>query len=212
MLDSFLSFVARRPLITTAAFFSILLLSAHPTTVRAQSRRSVSQRDSMMRKVDEEREMQIRQMELMREARPNNAPAARPPFEQISDDFRQLQLVNNGMMRDAFANGAQSVLDYESISKATAEINRLALRLRTNLQLPEPEHDEAREAKQEIAGAPQMKESLLSLDKLIMAFVNNPTFRQQGVLNAQHSTRASHDLLVIIKLSQKIKQRAEKMK
>jgi hypothetical protein len=212
VLDSFRSFVARRPLITTAVFFSVLFICTQPVTVRAQSTRSSSSRDPAMRKADEDREMQIRQLEMMREARPDNAPAARPAFEQISEDFRQLQIVNNGMMRAAFATGARPALDYENISKATAEINRIALRLKANLQLPAEEHDEAREAKQEIAGAPQMKESLLSLDKLIMGFVNNPTFRQQAVLDAQHSARASHDLQVIIKLSQKIKQRSEKMK
>jgi hypothetical protein len=211
VLDSSLSPVARRFFIT-ASIFTALLLSAQTAIVRAQSTRSSSSRDPAMRKADEDREMQIRQLELMREAHPDDAPAARPAFEQISGDFRQLQLVNNGMMRAAFAKGAPSALDYENISKATAEINRIALRLKANLQLPAPEHDEADETKREIASAPQMKESLLSLDKLIMDFVNNPTFRQQAVLDAQHSARASHDLLVIIKLSQKIKQRAEKMK
>jgi hypothetical protein len=211
VLDSSLSPVARRFFIT-ASIFTALLLSAQTTIVRAQSTRSSSSRDPAMRKADEDREMQIRQLELMREAHPDNAPAARPTLEQISGDFRQLQLVNNGMMRAAFAKGAQPTLDYENISKATAEINRIALRLKANLQLPAPENDEASETKREIASAPQMKESLLSLDKLIMGFVNNPTFRQQAVLDAQHSARASRDLLVIIKLSQKIKQRAEKLK
>ena len=186
-------------------------LSFFAPRARAQSGRDLAIRNAEARNADVEREMEMRRFENLKTAKPDPT-ASRLAFEQISEDFRQLQLVNNEMMRVTFAKGASPTLDYDHISKATAEINRRALRLRANLQLPVQAPDDAGESKREIASAPELKASLLALDKLIMGFINNPTFHKQGVLDAQHSARASRDLLVIIKLSQKIKQRAEKIR
>ena len=212
MLDPFRSTAARRLLIA-AASASVLWLAAPPTPLRAQGR-SATIREHAVRKADTEREMEMRQREMMmKEARTDNSASARLALAQIGEDFRQMQIVNNEMMRATFSGGAPRALDYERISKATAEINRRAARLRANLQLPaREERDEARETEREIAGEKELRSSLLSLDELIMGFVNNPTFRKQGVLDAQHSARASRDLQSIIRLSQRIKQRAEKLK
>ncbi|MFL6231470.1 MAG: hypothetical protein ACJ741_22070 [Pyrinomonadaceae bacterium] len=209
----FLSSAARRlPIIV--AFVSVLWLAAPPTVTREQSR---MERDAELRKSDEDREMEMKRFELMKNARPDGPAAARLAVKQIGEDFRQLQIVNNEMMRATFSSAAPRAIDYDHISKATAEINRRASRLRTNLQFPAvereaAERDAARAAEREIADEREMRASLLSLDELIMGFVNNPTFAAQAVLDAQQSARADHDLAFIIKLSQKIKQRAEKLK
>lgn len=211
MLDPSRTVAARRLLITVAVV-SALWLFVQPTRVRAQAGRSTLERDASVRKADEEREMEIRRLELMKDARPDKSSTARLAFKQNAEDFRQMQIVNNEMMRATFAGGAARALDYDHISKATAEINRRAARLRTNLQLPTPEQDEKRAAEPEIAGAREMRSSLLSLNELITFFVNNPTFRNQGVLDAQQAASASRDLSAIIRLSQQIKQRAKKLK
>ncbi|MDT7540670.1 MAG: hypothetical protein QOE33_574 [Acidobacteriota bacterium] len=210
MLEHFRSVAARRLVIAVTVAFALWL--AAPAS-RAQSQAGVSnvERSMEIRNADIQREMEMKRFEGMKAARADS-PAARLAVEQIGEDFRRMQLVNNEMMRATFAVGAPRTLDYERISKATAEINRRASRLRTNLQLPTQGHDDARETGQEIAGERELRSSLLSLDQLIMGFVNNPTFSKQSVLDAQHSARASRDLASIIKLSQKIKQRADKLK
>jgi hypothetical protein len=201
---------ARRLLIVAAV--SALWLAAQPTPVLAQSNRT-AERNSEARHADQMREMEIKRLEDMRTARPDNSSAARLALEQIGEDFRQIQIVNNELMRATFSGGATRGLDYDRISKASTEINHRAARLRANLRLPSPGRDADQEiAEREIAGEKEMRSSLLSLDELIMGFVNNPAFRKQDVLDTQHSARASRDLSVIIKLSQKIKQRAEKLK
>jgi hypothetical protein len=212
MLTQYRPAAARRLLIVAAAFVSTLWLAEQPTPVLAQSNRT-AERHSEARHNDQMREMEIKRLEDMRAGRADNSPAARLAPEQIGEDFRQMQIVNNELMRATFSGGATRGLDYDRISKASTEINRRASRLRTNLRLPAPAHEADQEiAEREIAGEKEMRSSLLSLDKLIMGFVNNPAFRKQDVLDAQHSARASRDLSVIIKLSQKIKQRAEKLR
>lgn len=207
----FRSAAARRLLLAAAACAPALWLAAHPTPALAQANRS-AERNSEARHADQMREMEIKRLEGTIAGRADRAPAPRPMLEQIGEDFRRMQIANNEMMRAIFTHGAPPALDYERISKATAEINRRAARLRVNLQLPDQSRDDARDAGQGIPGEKEMRSSLLSLDELIMGFVNNPTFRARGVLDAQHSARASRDLSDIIKLSQKIKQRAEKLK
>jgi hypothetical protein len=205
----FRSASARHFLLAAAACAPALWFAAQPAL--AQSNRS-AERNSEARHADQMREMEIKRLEDMRAVRPDNSQAARLLLEQIGDDFRRMQIANNEMMRATFADGAARALDYERISKTTAEINRRAARLRANLQLPSRARDDSRDAGNEITGEKEMRSSLLSLDELIMGFVNNPAFRERGVLDAQHSARASRDLAAIIKLSQKIKQRAEKLK
>jgi hypothetical protein len=206
----FRSVVARRLLIV-AVVVSALWMAA--PAIRAQSQGGRSNVDISMeaRNADTQRELEMKRFEDMKAARADS-PGARLAVAQIGEDFKQMQIVNNEMMRATFAGVAPHALDYERISKATAEINRRASRLRTNLQLPAQAHDDARETAPEIASEKELRSSLLALDQLIMGFVNNPTFSKQSVLDAQHSARASRDLLNIIKLSQRIKQRAEKLK
>ena len=202
---------ARRLLMIAAACASALWLVARPTPARAQSNRNAERRVEG-RHADQMREMEIKRLEDARLGRADNPQTARFVLEQIGEDFRRMQIANNEMMRATFASGAAQALDFERISKATAEIGRRAARLRTNLELPDQGRVDSRDAGHEIAGEKELRASLLSLDKLIMDFVNNPAFRERGVLDAQHSARANRDLSAIIKLSQKIKQRAEKLK
>jgi hypothetical protein len=194
-----------------AACAPALWLVARPTPALAQSNRT-AERHTEARHADQMREMEIKRLEDARFGRADNPQTARYVLEQIGEDFRRMQIANNEMMRATFARGAAQPLDFERISKSTAEITRRAVRLRTNLELPDQGGDNSRDAGHEIAGEKELRASLLSLDKLIMDFVNNPAFRERGVLDAQRAARANRDLSAIIKLSQKIKQRAEKLK
>lgn len=188
------------------------LLAAVACSARAQSSgTSKIEHDSMIRNVDTEREMEMRVRDGETKSRPAT-PQQRLALEQIGEDFRRMQIVNNEMMRAAFPKDASPALDYARISKSAAEINRRAARLKLNLQLPDASSDDHPAADPEIAGDRELRASLLALDNLIMGFVNNPTFRAQGLLDARHSARASRDLSAIIRLSRRIRQRAEKLK
>lgn len=202
---------AARRLLPAIAFAFVLSLTTAPA-LRAQSGRSVAERDTMMRRADAMREMEIKRLESKKDVKADRAPAARISFQQIVEDFRQLQVVNNGMMKAIFSNGAARAPDLDHISKAMAEITRRASRLRTNLQFPGLKGEVSRQSEREIADVKQLKASLLALDKMIMGFVNNPALRESGVLDAQQSAKAKGDLSVIIRLSQRIKERAEKLK
>lgn len=209
MLHRFPSAAVRRVLI--AAGVSSLFLLIAPALL-AQGNRSIAERNLEMRRVDEMRELERKSIEENLPSKTVETPAARLAYKQITEDFRQMQIVNNGMMRASFSADAKRALDYELISKTTAEINRRASRLRSNLQFPNQQRDDEGEAQREIANEAQMRSSLLALDKLIMGFVNNPTFKKAGVLDAQQSAEARRNLSAIIKLSQKIKQTSEKLK
>jgi hypothetical protein len=162
------------------------------------------------------REMQIKQREGVAAGKPVPSLEPRLFYAQIREDFRRLQVVNNEMLHATFPDGiAAPRFDYEHISKATAEINRRAARLKSNLQFPKPEEGEQQEASRasaQISSGEQLKSSLLALDGLIMSFVRNPTFHKSDIVDAQHSTRARQQLTEIVELSQRIKQSTERMK
>ena len=56
-----------------------------------------------------------------------------------------------------------------------------------------------------------MKAALLSLDGSIMRFINNPIFKNPGVVEVEQAARARRDLDTIIEFSQLIKKDAERL-
>lgn len=129
-------------------------------------------------------------------------------FKQLSEDFRQIQVINNQMMRAAWAGPE---LDYKFISNATAEIKKRANRLKDNLRLPDSKNDKDDRENQKSPEREQLKASLLLLDKSIMSFVKNPIFQRPEVVDVQLSVLARRDLKSIIDLSASIKKSAEQM-
>lgn len=126
---------------------------------------------------------------------------------QTKEDFRQLQVVNNGMMRQVVSTPA---LDYKMLDHAIGEINKRAGRLKDYLNLIELKESETKEPETQAAPAlpadeRELKASLFKLDGLIMRFVNNPQFRQAGVISVEDSHKAGHDLRDIIELSRVVK-------
>jgi len=126
----------------------------------------------------------------------------------IKEDFTRIQVVNNEMMRKIFDG---EVLDYKHISESIGEIRKRAMRLKENLMLPETEVID----KNMRALAPNqpalLKDSLLTLDNMIMAFVRNPLFQQPNVVDAKLSARAGDELKTIIEFSGGIRKEAEKL-
>lgn len=124
---------------------------------------------------------------------------------QIREDFKQIQVVHNNMLRLIAENSA---LDHKVISAAAAEVNKRAGRLKSNLSFPLPEprqtppYDELR-----------TRTMLSALGGLIIRFVRNPVFKDTEVINAEHSAQAGRDLERIVEFSDELKRRsAEELK
>ncbi|HEV2764579.1 MAG TPA: hypothetical protein VGV38_16490, partial [Pyrinomonadaceae bacterium] len=76
-----------------------------------------------------EREFILRGMEAEAK-RPPTEEQQRLAMQQIAEDYREIQQVNNRMMAAAMKKGA--ALDFGHVSNVTSEIKRRALRLRQN--------------------------------------------------------------------------------
>ena len=170
---------------------------------------------ALMRERDDRqtRDLKLRSVESPGTTKPAvEDPSQRVIYEQIREDFHRLQLVNNEMMQATFPAKSAYTPDSSHISKSTDEMHKRAKRLLTNLRLPETEIKEQKPANEDIANANQLKSALLALDSLVMSFIGNPTFKHPNVVDVVESVRAKRDLLGIIELSRRIKQRSEKLR
>ena len=123
--------------------------------------------------------------------------------KQVSDDFKDLQLLNNKMMADAWS---QSELDYKYLAGMIGQIAKRATRLRTNLALPRPSAETKMKNSEEAVSTPkEFKDELLSLDSAVMRFVTNPIFRTTTIIELNLADQASRDLDAVIELCKKLK-------
>jgi len=155
------------------------------------------------------RERQIVMDEMTREA--GKAPPRRSEelrMTEISEDYRELQEVNNKMM-SAVMRTAQP--DFDLIVKSVSEIRRRAERLRQNLALPAPELEQ-KTAPKSVEDTPAMKRSLLALDRSIVSFVSSPLFKNTDVLDAEAATKTARDLAEVIELSGRAAKDAERLR
>lgn len=125
-------------------------------------------------------------------------------FAQIREDFTRIQVIDNEMMQTVFV---KKVFNIDSIDAATSEINKRALRLREYLVLPRPAN-ETNDGKQEPPNdEKEVRGRLVALDRAIIAFVNNPVFKQPQVFDTPSASQAGQDLAEIIQLSKELKRR-----
>ena len=124
---------------------------------------------------------------------------------QITEDFQKIQLVDKELMTAVFAN---NIVDPRQIVKATADIERRAARLITNLAFPRP--DKLKETANVTQEKVDLRLALSKLDSSIVSFVNNPIFQtDRKVVNAELATKVSTDLMTVVKLSASIRRQAE---
>jgi hypothetical protein len=199
-IESALSFVLySSATITLTCLLPVLLCNAD---ARAQSQ---SARESA--RIDlEARQRALRNLENMKQKLSRRPPEPHLAYQQIKEDFEQLQLVNYHLS----GSGAPIlVLDYVQVRKDAAEVKKRAARLKTNLLLPEPDKDEKlQKSKEELAGE-ELKLAIDALDALVKRFVWNPVFQHPNVLDVENSVKARRDLEGIIRLSEQIQKRAE---
>jgi len=124
---------------------------------------------------------------------------------QITEDFEKIQLVDKELMTAVFAN---NVLNHKQIVKSTADIEKRAARLISNLAYPE-----STEAEKTPTGTQEKTDIRLALSKLdsaVMSFVTNPLFQtDRKVVNAELAMKVNKDLRTVVKLSESIRRQAE---
>jgi hypothetical protein len=138
----------------------------------------------------------------------NNDAGRRAILKQISEDFRDMQSLNNQMMANAWA---REELDYRYISDMVSQIRSKALRLKSNISLPELDGDKKKPADVEISNTKEFREKLLQLDRVIMSFATNPLFQKANVVELDLANKASLDLAGIIEQSGKLKETAARL-
>lgn len=202
-----------------SAVVVILTTMSLATQAFAQARvpnrtESPAERLRRERAESQQRELELRSVETLGRTKPVvEDRSERVIYQQISEDFQRLQIVNNEMMKATFPNKSDYTPDSNHISKSTEEINKRASRLLTNLRLPETDDKEQKPANDEILHVYQLKSALLALDSLVMSFVSNPTFEHPNtVVDVAQSLKAKRDLQGIIELSRRIKLGSEKLK
>ena len=123
-------------------------------------------------------------------------------FAQIREDFTRLQLINNEMMQTVFVKRS---VDLKLIAATSAEINKRAARLSETLVLPRLDNKAQNEKLTDPGNDSGLQAALLSLDRCIMSFIDNPLFKQPNVVDAQLALKARRDLDLIIRLSKQLK-------
>ncbi len=161
----------------------------------------------------EQRQREVREANL----RNTEAKAAIESIDQkrvaeaiklVKDDFKQIQVVRNEMVRNLLAN---KPLDYKLIAVETEEIHKRADRLKTYLMPPVPDENKEHHKSQIEFNGDEMKEALVRLCNLIAGFIDNPVLKTPDKVDVEQSAKAGGDLLSIIELSSNIKRSADKL-
>jgi len=188
-------------IITTAV--AAILIPSWPAALHAQS--PSTRRDD--RRADmEERQRALHSLERIRSKSPRRRPDRRPSYQQVAEDFEQLQ-VRNYQLSVAAGPGPQ--LEYKRVREEAAEIKRLASRLRSALALPGEEKDQKQKRDDETLTPEGLRAAVVSLDALVKSFVWNPVFQKPDVVDLENSVKARRDLGEILRLSEQIRDAAE---
>ena len=153
------------------------------------------------------RELMKRERETLAGPTPRSEAERFAALKQVREDFRTIQDVNNKMMSQAWA---RENIDYEQTSNMLSEINDRAVRLKSNLALPQP--DKVQHKTLSANGAKEFKSALLLMDRSLMNFVNNPVFRERNVVEVNLATQATKDLDDVIVYSANLKKIAANLK
>jgi hypothetical protein len=138
--------------------------------------------------------------EVRKQFRPQNTPSV----PQIREDFHQLQVVNNELMRSVFVKNS---VDSKQIIASITEMKKRATRLKASLAFGDSETKPERKTdapNSSPAGELELSPALLLLDHAVMSFVKNPLFQQPKVLDSRLAIQAQNDLGDILRLAETI--------
>ncbi len=131
-------------------------------------------------------------------------PQNKPSLPQIREDFHQLQVVNNELMKSVFVKNS---IDPKRLVAAITEIRKRATRLKASLAPGESEGELKRKTNGMNCAPPEKFElspTLLLMDRAVMNFVNNPLFQQPKVLDSKLAIKAENDLGEVLRLAEVI--------
>jgi hypothetical protein len=126
----------------------------------------------------------------------------------VQEDFTNLQVADNRVMKAVFI---EKTLDYKMITAATEEIKKRAVRLKGNLLLPKATDKDKGRDFQPPTDDEQLKAALLTLDRSVVSFVNNPLFKMSNTMDADKAAQAGRDLQSIIEFSDVIRKNVQNM-
>ena len=201
-----MKFWRKQVLQVVAGFMVGCMLAA---LIHGQGRSAPRRTDPVQREQQRRFELQMIEATLERgQVRPGGR---KPPLvlAQIKEDFLQIQVIDKNLRRTTSATPA---LNFGIIAKSVSEIKKRAVRLKTNLALPESE--EILELLEVKPGTEpeQLRSSLSALSDSIYEFVSNPFFLSAKVVDTRMSGKARQDLEQIIELSSHVKRSSEKLK
>jgi hypothetical protein len=196
-----------RRLKPASALAVLFFVALSPAAARAQvspaATRAAARADAEMR------QRMLWDLEKLKRDRPERPNAARrPAYDEVAEEFKQLQLVNYSLSGLA---DPQVALDFARVRKESAEVRKHAGRLKGYLSLPEPENAQKQEKAAEIQTQEALRSALGRLDGLVNSFAWNPVFQHPDVVDLELSTKASRDLAGIIALSERIRRSAEEL-
>ena len=154
----------------------------------------------------EMRQRTLRDLEKMVNKKRAKAPDARPAYNEVAEEFKQLQLVNYSL---AGVADPKAALDYARVRKESAEVRKRAARLKSYLSLPEVEESQEQDDAAEIQTPEALRSAVRRLDALVNSFAWNPVFQKPDVVDLEQSSKASRDLAAILGLSERIRKSAE---
>ena len=143
-------------------------------------------------KQDRDRELLL---DILRQRARPQPPARETRLNQpsVRADFRQLQIVNNNLIKRVFEPSPAKKITNKEIRSSLGEIRKLAKRLSDDFAIPAS----ADKAESQVA----LTAGLLQLDKAVMSFVDNPMFHQLRVYDAEMVSQAGKDLSEVMRLA-----------
>jgi len=191
-----------------------VLFRSPPATLLAQDRGAAgpagAKRDAMLGR-EGDIENRNRQLELLSEpGKIKTLTVEEQKFiaSQIFEDFERVQVINRDMVK------ATSNLDnnsYKLISSLAEEMNKRAKRLKTNLNIPDMEHEKKEPETPSEMDAAQLKASVQSLNTSVKSFVNSPVFTNPRVTTVGNLQNIRRDISNMIELSRTVKKAAAKL-
>ena len=128
---------------------------------------------------------------------------------QIEEDFDRMLSLHNEIVR---ALGETKPLDYNFVSKTTAEIRKRAHSIQTNINLT-PAAEEIKPIElPATTNESEMKDGLVKLCKQIRSFVTNPVIEHPNLIDVEKAAAAKRDLESVIQLSAHLKRDADLLK
>ena len=129
-------------------------------------------------------------------------------FPQINDDFQQLQIIHNEIVRMLAPN---KELSLDRLVDLSGDMKKRSVRLRENLLLPESNEPRPQTTPSETVDDVQLKKTIADLHDLIVQFVTSPVFKNLGVVDAKAIYETRDHLDDIISVSDEIKREAKQL-